>query len=123
LAIAMPIIVCAATTQSAVDELLAADRAFSAASATTDLVSGLSAMFADDVVIPNPPGQFAGGKAAVVCLEYTGCRSAGQFPVLHDLAATSRDGTVALRRRVRSRRPPHPSGSRQFLDQVAGFLL
>jgi len=56
----------AATPQSAVDELLAADRAFAAASAGTDLVSGLSAMFADDVVIPMPPGQFVDGKAAVV---------------------------------------------------------
>src|SRR5258705_8577090 len=52
--------------QQAVDELLAADRAFSAASAKTDLVAGLSAMFADDVVIPMPPGQFVNGRAAVV---------------------------------------------------------
>src|SRR2546428_9713920 len=44
--------------QTVVDELLAADRAFSAASAKTDLVSGLTAMFADDVAIPMPPGQF-----------------------------------------------------------------
>jgi ketosteroid isomerase-like protein len=56
----------AATPQSAVDELLAADRAFSAASSTTDLVTGLTAMMAEDVVIPSPPGQFAEGKAAVV---------------------------------------------------------
>src|SRR2546422_1218365 len=52
--------------QTVVDELLAADRAFSAASAKTDLVSGLTAMFADDVAIPMPPGQFVNGKAAVV---------------------------------------------------------
>src|SRR4029077_20234562 len=56
----------AATPQSGRDELLAADRAFAAASAGTDLVSGLSAMFADDVVIPMPPGQFVDGKTAVV---------------------------------------------------------
>jgi len=56
----------AATPRSAVDDLLAADRAFAAASAGTDLVSGLSAMFADDVVIPMPPGRFVDGKAAVV---------------------------------------------------------
>jgi ketosteroid isomerase-like protein len=48
----------------AVNELLAADRAFSTASAKTDVVSGLSAMFADDVVVPGPSGQFAEGKAA-----------------------------------------------------------
>jgi ketosteroid isomerase-like protein len=65
--IALPVLVMAASSpQSAVDELLAADRAFSAASAKTDLVSGLAAMFAGDVIIPNPPGQFAEGKDAVV---------------------------------------------------------
>jgi ketosteroid isomerase-like protein len=66
LSLALTALALAATPQAAVDELLAADRAFSSASAATDLVSGLSAMFADDVVIPNPPGRFAEGKAAVV---------------------------------------------------------
>src|SRR5262249_23273539 len=56
----------AVTPQTVVDELLATDRAFSAASAKTDLVSGLSAMFADDVGIPMPPRQFVNGKAAVI---------------------------------------------------------
>jgi ketosteroid isomerase-like protein len=56
----------AATPQAAVEDLLAADRGFAAASAKVDLVTGLSAMFADDVVIPMPPGQFVDGKAAVV---------------------------------------------------------
>jgi ketosteroid isomerase-like protein len=64
--LAAALLVLAATSpQSAVDELLAADRAFSAASAKTDLVSGLTAMFADDVVIPMPPGQFVDGRTAV----------------------------------------------------------
>jgi ketosteroid isomerase-like protein len=67
-AMAIPIVCLAASPQSIVDELLAADRAFSAASANTDLISGLTAMFADDVVIPNPPGQFAEGKVAVVAM-------------------------------------------------------
>ena len=67
LAVALPIVSqAAATPQSALDELLAADRAFSAASAQTDLVSGLSAMFASDIVIPNPPEGFAEGRDAVV---------------------------------------------------------
>lgn len=52
--------------QKAVDELLAADRAFSAESAKADLVAGLSAMFADDVTMPTPAGKFAEGKASVV---------------------------------------------------------
>src|SRR5256885_6956730 len=62
-----PLSTAAATSpQQAVDELLAADRAFSAASAKIDLVAGLTAMFADDVVIPMPPGQFVNGKAAAI---------------------------------------------------------
>ena len=67
LALVLPVVgVVAATPQFVVDELLAADRAFSAASAKTDLVTGLSAMFAADVVVPSPPGQFAEGKTAIV---------------------------------------------------------
>ena len=69
MALAIPVLcIASATPQSAVDELLAADRAFSAASGRTDVVSGLSAMFAANVVIPNPPGQFAEGKTAVVAM-------------------------------------------------------
>ena len=49
--------------QSVADELLAADRAFSAASARTDVVTGLSAMFADDVTL-TVPGKIVRGKAA-----------------------------------------------------------
>jgi len=68
LAVAMSVAAFGQTPQSAVDELLAADTAFSASSARTDLVSGLTPMFADDVVIPSPPGQFVEGKAAVVAM-------------------------------------------------------
>ncbi len=52
------------TPQQVVEELLAADRAFSKASAQTDVVSGLSAMFAPDVMMPIPGNQFARGAAA-----------------------------------------------------------
>jgi ketosteroid isomerase-like protein len=52
------------TPQQAVEELLAADRAFSKASAQTDVVTGLSAMFAPDVMMPVPGSQFAKGAAA-----------------------------------------------------------
>ena len=58
-----------ATPQAAVDELLAADRAFSAASAKTDLVSGLAAMFDADVIMPLPNGQFAEGARIEVDVE------------------------------------------------------
>jgi ketosteroid isomerase-like protein len=52
--------------QSVVDQLLAADRAFAKASASTDVISGLSAMFANDVVMPVPGGKFAQGKTNVI---------------------------------------------------------
>jgi ketosteroid isomerase-like protein len=48
--------------------LLAADRAFSAASAKTDLISGLSAMFASDVAMPTPTGVVYGSQKAVDAL-------------------------------------------------------
>jgi ketosteroid isomerase-like protein len=55
------------TRQDAVQELLAADRAFSAASATAaDLASGLSPMLADDVIVQVPGNRFVEGKAAVI---------------------------------------------------------
>ncbi len=53
------------TPESAVADLLRADRSFSAASAQTDLVSGLTAMFAADVVMPIPGGRFATGVGEV----------------------------------------------------------
>lgn len=51
--------------QAAVDALLAADRRFAEASAKTDPVTGLSAMFADDVIMPVPGNRFARGVAEV----------------------------------------------------------
>ena len=53
------------TPQAVLDELLAADRAFSQASEKTDLVSGLASMFADDIVML-APGKLARGKADVL---------------------------------------------------------
>jgi glyoxylase-like metal-dependent hydrolase (beta-lactamase superfamily II)/ketosteroid isomerase-like protein len=52
--------------QSVVNELLAADRAFSAAGAKAIAVESLSAMFAEDVVMPTPPTAFARGKTAAI---------------------------------------------------------
>jgi hypothetical protein len=45
------------------DELLATDRAYAAASAKTDLVAGVSAMFASDVAMSIPGGRFSGSAA------------------------------------------------------------
>ncbi|MDP2959488.1 MAG: hypothetical protein Q8N53_23920, partial [Longimicrobiales bacterium] len=52
--------------RTAVKELLDADRAFAAASAGTDIVSGLTPMFAADVVVPLPDGRFAMGRDEAV---------------------------------------------------------
>jgi hypothetical protein len=56
----------AASAQAAVDELLAADRGFAAAAADVDVVTALSAMFADDLRMAIPPGRFARSKAEAV---------------------------------------------------------
>ena len=56
----------AQSPQAAVNELLSADRAFSAAGANSELVASLSAMFADDVVMPLPGGRFARGREAAI---------------------------------------------------------
>jgi ketosteroid isomerase-like protein len=53
------------TPQAVFDELVAADRRFSEASAKTDLVSGLAHMFANDVVMM-APGKAAHGKGAAI---------------------------------------------------------
>jgi hypothetical protein len=50
--------------QDVVNELLAADRAASEASARTTVVPGLTAIFAQDVVMPSPGIGFAEGLAA-----------------------------------------------------------
>jgi ketosteroid isomerase-like protein len=52
--------------QAALDELLAADRGFSAASANTDLSAGFVSMLADDVMMPVQGIGLAKGKIQVV---------------------------------------------------------
>jgi ketosteroid isomerase-like protein len=66
LALAVVSVQAASTPGQVADDLLAADRAFAAAAAKTDVVSGLSAMFADDVVVPVPGGTFAEGRQKVI---------------------------------------------------------
>ena len=51
--------------QAIVDELLAADRAYSEASAKVELVDGLAAMFDADTVMP-APSEFVRGKDAII---------------------------------------------------------
>ena len=56
------------TPQQIADELLAADRAFAAASAKTDLITGISAMFASDVAMPAPGAIAYGSQKAIEAL-------------------------------------------------------
>ena len=78
------------------DELLAADRAFSAISAKTLLASGLSAQFADEVVMPVPGKGFAHGKAAAIAALAEHPDSADAriewSPVRVGISADGRDG-------------------------------
>ena len=57
------------TPQQVADELLAADRAFSAAAAKTDLITGISAMFAADVAMPAPGAVAYGSQKAIDALK------------------------------------------------------
>ena len=70
------------TPQAAADELLAADRAFAAAAAKTDVVTALSAMFAPDVVLTHAGGIAYGSAKAVDALKAnpinTGRESSGR---------------------------------------------
>lgn len=83
------------TPQEAVDALLAADRAFSAASVQTDLVTGLAAMFADDVVMP-AGATFARGVEAARAALRAGKGDAGAraewTPVRGGLSADGQHG-------------------------------
>lgn len=63
--------------RAVVEQLLSVDREFSRRSAGTDLVSGLSAMLADDVVVPAPGGLFIEGKPAAVDALRADARSVG----------------------------------------------
>ncbi|MEY4093865.1 MAG: hypothetical protein RLZZ53_1064 [Acidobacteriota bacterium] len=70
-ALLIPALVTAQTStpQQISDELLAADRSFSEASAKTDLITGISAMFAADVAMPAPTGVVYGAQKAIDALK------------------------------------------------------
>jgi ketosteroid isomerase-like protein len=97
LSVAMPCVYAAADAlQTAVDELLAADRAFSTAAAKVDVTTGLSAMFADDVMMPTPSGTFVEGKAAAVTVLQANADNATSHvewtPVRGGISADGRHG-------------------------------
>lgn len=80
------------TPQSVADELLAADRAFSTASAKTDLVSGLAAMFTDDVALLAAGAIVQGRAAAVEALRATPDSATTHVRWMPKRAGVSADG-------------------------------
>jgi ketosteroid isomerase-like protein len=81
-----------ATPQVLVDELLAVDRAFSVASAQSDVVNGLSAMFADEVVLTHAGGIASGKAAAVAALQQNKANAGARGEWTPLRAAISGDG-------------------------------
>jgi ketosteroid isomerase-like protein len=77
------------------DELLAADRAFAAASERTDVVTGITPMLAADVVMP-VPGGFAVGRDSVLAAIRANPANAGArlgwTPVRVGVSADGRQG-------------------------------
>ena len=80
------------TPQQIADELLAADRAFSAAGAKTDLVSGLSSMFAADVAMPAPGTIAYGSQKAIEALKSNPANAGAKAEWAPARVAISQDG-------------------------------
>lgn len=74
------------------DELLAADRAYSAASAKTDLVSGIAAMLATDVAMPTPTGMIYGAPNAIEALKSNPANTGARVEWTPARVALSADG-------------------------------
>jgi ketosteroid isomerase-like protein len=55
-----------ATPAQVAESLMEADRSFAARASRSDMVTAMSAMFADGVIMPAPAGVFAMGKNAVI---------------------------------------------------------
>lgn len=80
------------TPQAIVDELLAADRAFSVASGKSDVVNGLSAMFGDDIVLTHAGGIASGKANAVDALRQNKANTGARIEWTPLRAAVSGDG-------------------------------
>ena len=78
--------------QQIADDLLAADRAFSAASAKTDLINGLSAMFAADVAMPAPGTIAYGSQKAIDTLKANPANTGAKAEWTPARVALSADG-------------------------------
>lgn len=81
-----------ATPETIVQELLASDRAFSVASGQADVVSGLSAMFADEIVLTHAGGIVSGKAGAVEVLRQNKANTGAKIEWTPLRAAISGDG-------------------------------
>ncbi|MGE0866607.1 MAG: nuclear transport factor 2 family protein [Vicinamibacterales bacterium] len=81
-----------ATPQSVVDELLAADRAFSVASSKSDVVNGLTAMFDDDIMLMHAGGVARGRANAAEALRQNKANAGARIEWTPLRAAVSGDG-------------------------------
>lgn len=75
------------------DELLAADRAFASASATMELVPGISAMFAPDIVMIAPTGLVSGAQNAIDTLKSNPANARAKAVWTPARVGVSSDGT------------------------------
>ncbi len=96
--------------QALVDELLAADRAYSESSAKVDLVDGLAAMFDADTVMP-APGGFVRGTEAIIAALKTNPANAGSrarwVPVRGGISADGQHGfTIGFMTITAEGKPP-----------------
>jgi hypothetical protein len=86
------------TPRQIADELLAADRAFSSASAKTDLTTGITAMFAPDVAMPAPGGIAYGLQKAIEAIRSNPANSGAKVewtPARVGLSSDGRHGYTA----------------------------
>lgn len=81
-----------ATPQSIVEELLAADRAFSVASGKSDVVNGLSAMFGDEILLTYAGGIASGKANAIDALRQNQANAGAKIEWTPLRAAISGDG-------------------------------
>ena len=82
----------AVSPQTIADELLAVDRAFAASSARTDIVSGLSAMFASDIALTHSGGIAYGKDKAIEALRGNPINTSGRIEWTPARVSVSGDG-------------------------------
>jgi ketosteroid isomerase-like protein len=82
----------ATSPRAAADELVAADRAFAAASAKTDIINGLSAMFAADVALTHAGGIAYGRDQAIDALKASPLNTGGRIEWTPARVSISGDG-------------------------------